>query len=380
MNTPTLAVTGYGGIRNKVDPQMLGLTGFTACDNLHVDSSGVLWARPGQTEIVSTAYRGAFSTVDAKRTYAVTTAGALENWAATPYTIASGFLGYPYWTQVADVVFVGNENQVWRIGPDHVVEVNALTQPVSPQLVAVTGSLPAGQYRFVVVSVANGRESAPSSEAIIEVDGSQDIQVNGIAGQRLYVCPADSKAFGWWRDTTATSLVYAATPEQLGEELATLNTKPMRSGRCLAMYQGRLHCIVYDSLTHTSRLYRSVPQWWDLWEGGYKLIPGEVRGMMGHPQGLVIGTDRQLFSLIDDQLVKLADYGVPPGQSMCLDQAGQVLIWTQRGACSALPFAELTPHHAPPVADWVGTCVVREGGDQRLVATLSPFADPDNEV
>lgn len=380
-NAPTLATAQFFGIRNKSDS--VGLAGFTAADNVIIDGAGVLAVRRGQTALNATAYRGAYATPDGKRGYAVTAAGALQDWStdAAP-VLASGFVGYPYWCQAADTVFVGNENQVWRIGADRSITANALPQPRPPLLTAVTGALPAGQYRFVQVTVSGGRESAPSSEAIITVNGSQNIQISGITGQRIYVCPADSKLYGWWRDTSAAALVYAGTTaEVLGEGLSTLNLQPMPLGRCLALQERRLHCAVYDARAKVSTLYRSLPGWWDLSDivVDTKLVPGEIRAMAGLPGGLLIGTERQVFVLADNVLTKLADYGVPPGQAIAFDQSGATCwIWTQRGLRSALPFAEVTPQHAPPIADWVGTAVVREGGDTRFIVALSPFANPDN--
>lgn len=386
-NTPTLQVSEFTGINNKTDPLALGLGGFVSADNVDVDDANRLHLRNGQTSLNTTAYRGAYATFDKTRCYAVTATGDLQDFStdAAP-VLRAGFVGYPYWVQIADIVFVGNENQCWRITPAGRVSDNALARPDPPKLTAVAGNLPAGQYRFVVVSVA-GRESAPSAESIITVDGTQNIQVSAISGQRLYVAPANSKVFGWWRDTTDAALVYAATAEQLGEELRTLNLQPMPAGRCLAQYQGRLHCALYDPRTDVSVIYRSLPQWWDLCDPvqDMKLIPGEVRALAGVAGGLVVCTDRQIGYIdANDNWVPFADYGVPPGQPIAFDEKipGEEIamcwIWTQHGVLKALPFLEVTPQFAPPIADWVGACVVRERGDSRLVATLSPFDTADN--
>jgi len=386
-NAPTLAVSQFGGIMNKADAETVGLAGFVVADNVNIDGSGKhLFARDGQTSLSNTAFAGGFATVDAKRCYAVTSAGDLVLWNGAASTLRSGFVGYPYWVQIGDVVFVGNENQCWRIGADNVVEDNATTQPAPLTLTPVSGSLPAGQYRFTQVTLTRGRESAPSVESIITVDGTQNIQVSGITGQRIYVAPADSRVFGWWRDTTQSVLVYAQAAETLGEELRTLNLQPMPAGQCLASYEGRLYCSVYDARTDQSVIYRSLPFWWDLCEPlDMKIVPGEVRAMAGLPSGLVIGTDRQVgYMDTNDNWIVFADYGVPRGRAIALDvkiageEAKECWIWTHHGVLKALPFLEVTPQFAPPIADFVGTAIVRRDGDERLVATLSPFDSPDN--
>jgi hypothetical protein len=385
-NSPTLPVTAFTGINNKADPETLGLGAFVAADNVDVDATGKhLFARDGKVSLSSTAYVGAYATIDARRCYAMTAAGDLVSWNGTANALRSGFVGYPYWCQVGDIVFVGNENQCWRIRPDNTVEDNAIAQPAPLALTPIAGTLPPGQYRFTQVNVTRGRESAPSVESIITVDGTQNIQVSGITGQRIYVAPADSQVFGWWLDTTQSVLNYARSAESLGEELRTNNLQPLPAGRCLALHQGRLYCSVYDPVTDQSVIWRSLPLWWDLCEpADMKLVPGEVRAMAGLPAGLVIATDRQLFVLTDDALTTLADYGVPPGQSMVLDvkiageEAKECWIWTARGVCKALPFLEVAPQFAPPGSDFIGTAIVRRHGDDRLIATLSPNGAADN--
>jgi hypothetical protein len=387
-NTPTLQVTEFTGINNKTDPQTVGTNGFVVADNVDIDSTGThLSARHGQTLEDATAFRGAFATTDALRCYAVTGSGDLVNWNGAAQVLRSGFVGYPYWVQIANVVFVGNENQCWRIPPNNQVEDNAASQPAPLKLTAVAGALPPGQYRFVQVSVmAGGRESAPSVPSVITLDGTQNVQISGITGQRIYVCPADSKVFGWWLDTGESVLVYAQGANTLGEELTTLNLYPMQAGRALAYYEGRLYCAVYDQATKLSVIFRSLPGYWDLCEPlDVKMIPGEVRAMAGLPSGLVVCTDRQIGSIdTNDNWIPFADYGVPPGQPIAFDQkvagepATQCWIWTNRGVCKALPFIEVTPQFAPPIADWTGAAIVRSGGDERFVATLSPFAAADN--
>lgn len=387
-NAPTLPVTTFTGINNKVDPEALGLAGFVVADNVNIDASGKhLSAREGQTSLSNTAFAGAYATIDMRRCYAVTSAGDLVLWNGAASTLRSGFVGFPYWTQVGDIVFVGNENQCWRIGADNVVEDNALAQPAPLVLSPSPGNLPAGQYRFTQVSLTRGRESAPSIEAIITVDGTQNIQVSGITGQRIYVAPADSRVFGWWIDTTQSVLVYARAAETLGEELLTLNLDQMPLGQCLTTYQGRLYCSIYDARLDQTVIYCSMPLWWDLCEPlEMKVVPGEVRAMAGLPAGLVIGTDRQLGYIdANDNWIVFADYGVPRGQAIALDvkiageEAKECWIWTHRGVCKALPFLEVTPQFAPPIADFVSTAIVRKDGDDRFVATLSPFDSPDNQ-
>jgi hypothetical protein len=392
-NTPTLDVPKFSGLQNKADPETVGLRGFVAADNINIDSSGAhVSTRDGQTSFDNTNYRGAYATFDATRCYAVTAAGALAGWNGAAMTLRTGFVGYPYWVQIGDDVFVGNENQRWVVGPDNVVHDSVIAQPAPLQLLAVAGNLPPGQYRFVQVAVVNGRESAPSVVATIVLDGTQNVQVSGITGQRIYVCPADASVFQWWTDTSHATLVYAQLAESLGEELRTNDLLPMPFGRCLAQYQGRLYCSLYDRASDQSVVFRSLPFWWDLIDmrEGYKLMPGEVRAMAGLPEGLVVCTDRQIGAIVDDAWQPYSDYGVPPGQPIALDvkvidrQADspptvkQCWIWSQRGVVQALPFQDVTPQFSPPVSNFAGAVVMRKHGDERLIVAVSPSGVDDN--
>ena len=381
-NIPTVAITEFGGLRNKQAPQEFGLHGMVTADNMNIDAAGkTMFVRRGQTLLAATAYRGAFSAADKTRVYAVTDAGVLEDWTGgSAAALRSGFVGYPYWTQIADIVFVGNEHQTWRIFPTGKVTDNALQQPSSPQLTPVVGTLPAGQYRVVVVSVEAGRESAPSDQAIIEVDGTQDILVSDIQGQRLYVAPANAQWLYYWCDTTATTLVYGGAATALGEELETRDLDMMPDGRCLASYQKRLYNAVYDAQRGVSSLSCSLGSWWDLADSGQdvRIVLGEIRAMYGLPDGLVIGTDRNIWVMVEDEITKVADYGVPPGEPFAVDEGGKLWLATRRGFASALPFTEVATHFELPDADWSGSAVIRQDGDERFIVTVSPFDTADN--
>jgi hypothetical protein len=55
---------------------------------------------------------------------------------------------------------------------------------------------------------------------------------------------------------------------------------------------------------------------------------------------MIIGTDREIYSWDEDQLVLLASYGVIPGRNM-IEHRGKIYFWTKRGLCRALPFENL---------------------------------------
>ena len=74
----------------------------------------------------------------------------------------------------------------------------------------------------------------------------------------------------------------------------------------------------------------------------FQLIAGRISLLAGTKQGLLIGTDREIWWLPNEGSVQaLAEYGVIDGNHV-LDDRGQVYFWTERGLCRVAPFECLT--------------------------------------
>lgn len=374
-NAPTLDVTSWQGIRNKIDAKILGLHGFTVADNVRIDGTGTkLSARQGLVQRDDGNYRGGYATLDTGRAYAINAAGDLLTWPGLD-VLRSDFVGEPYWIEDEGILLVGNQFQTWRIWPDGGVTDNALERPAAPAISAIAGSLPAGVYRVVVCNVGR-EESAPSDEAAIELDGTQNLLIPLLTNQRAYVCPANSTNF--YENPGATLLT--SRPEYLGALLKTKGLYPMPDGDCLACYQGSLFSSVYLPREDVSVIWRSKGPWWGLsdLEHEIRIRPGEVRCLIGHASGLLIGTDRELGAMIGNEYRKLADFGVARGRAGVIDDGGTIWCLTQRGFVQAFPFLPIAADFAPPLCDFVSTAILREGGDQRLIALASPVGNPDN--
>jgi hypothetical protein len=77
-------------------------------------------------------------------------------------------------------------------------------------------------------------------------------------------------------------------------------------------------------------------------EKDWMMVPGRITLLASLAQGLVIGTDRAIYTdPIDSPLQKVADYGVPVG-AMAHDDLNRVHFWSERGLCRAFPFENLT--------------------------------------
>lgn len=373
-NAPTLDVNEWRGLVNKTEPRTYGLMGMQQADNLRIDRQGKLNTRQGLTERSSTAFRGAFSTADERRAYGVSAAGDLVRWPSES-VLRSGFVGFPYWAEFTDHVLVGNASQVWRVYLDGNVVDNAMVRPEAPGLELRDGNLPPGVYRFVAVDVGV-EESAPSDQSAIEVDGTQNIYVNA-PGMRIYVCPANSTSFFQWRG----SGVYLGRPEQLGALLETRGLWPMPTGDCLALYEEALYVSTYLPELDVSAVWRSKGLWHGLCDirgEGPQLFAGQVRLLTGNAAGLLVGTDREIGAITDERYTKFCDFGVASGLAGNVDDRGNVHLLTQRGFATAFPFRMVNDDFSPPACDLARTAVVREGGDERLIAMVSISGDPDN--
>jgi hypothetical protein len=89
------------------------------------------------------------------------------------------------------------------------------------------------------------------------------------------------------------------------------------------------------------------------------------------PGGLIIGTDTAIHVYDGETLAALAPYGVIPGRHWAEQADGNILFWTERGACRALPFANLT-ESAISVAPGTQACgaLVAKDGETRYVVAL----------
>ena len=113
---------------------------------------------------------------------------------------------------------------------------------------------------------------------------------------------------------------------------------------------------------------------------GYFLVPGEVLMLAPPDEALIVGTRSQLFAYDGENLVVLAEYGTVPGHNWAFDDK-QVLLWTTRGACRAMPFANLTQDRisvAPGVR--AGAAVIENGGEKRFVVALSAGGTAFNKL
>ena len=115
-------------------------------------------------------------------------------------------------------------------------------------------------------------------------------------------------------------------------------------------------------------IFPSKPFHYHLFGLDYIIVPGKVLMMKAANNGLIIGTDNEIYVYAEYSLTRVATYGVIPGRSMVKLPDGSVLIHTVRGLCSALPFTPLTETNVSlPMGTTCSTATIYAGGVQKYV-------------
>lgn len=378
------SVDRFLGLNNTGDPLTLGPSWLVQANNVDVTDAGKLRVRTGYTRTMTAtpAAGGAYATLDQQRMYLVDagTLKAMDSKSAA-VTLATGLARTPVaWAEINNQVFFTNGTDSGIIGPDNEVMPWAWSVPTAPTLASVTGSLDPGLYRVCTTrTLPDGRETGPSDIVEVTLADGEALQISGIeqvAGHttNVYIAPANSTVFQRAGSPTVSAIVWNAPADALGAELETFGMEPLPDGcDVIGAWLGRIHAAQYFPEHDQTAVYVSQPLGFHLFdlEEGMFLVPGRVLMLAPHDLGLVIGTDNAIYAYTGDKLTELAPYGVVAGQNWSPDDDGTVLFWSQRGACRALPFSNLTEQNAS-VAPGVRAAgaVVRMGGQRRFIVSI----------
>ena len=380
MKAADLQVTRFKGLNNVSDPLGIGLAWLTTANNVDITDTGRIQRRSGfSSSIAATAISGAYSTIDHQRAYYVD-AGVLKSFAGV--TLASGLSGASmHWAEINNQVFYANGVDFGIVAGDNTVLPLAWTAPGTPTLAAASGSLAPGQYSVMCTYLmADGRETGPGAAASIDIQEGQALQISDIPQAngmvtRTYIAPANSTAFQLAYEGFQTTRLWDYSPNSLGLDLATDDFDPIPTGSTVIQFwRGRLYAAQYFPGSDMTAVWHSQPLGFHLFDlaTDFLAIQGKVLMMAPTEEALVIGTDKEIHAYTGDAIRVLATYGVVPGWCWSRDDDDKsVYIWSQRGLCKAMPFANLTSGHvsvAPGVQ--AGAAVVAQGGQKRFVVAL----------
>lgn len=167
-----------------------------------------------------------------------------------------------------------------------------------------------------------------------------------------------------------------------GQDLGVLYDNLPLGTDVIQFWRGRMYAAQYFASENQTVVWFSEPMGFHLFnlDSNFFMVPGKVTMLAPHDDALVVGTDERVYAYSGDKLATLAEYGVVPGQHWARDDQ-QILFWSTRGLCAALPFQNLTEKQisvAPGVH--AGGCLVRSGGQKRYLASLQQGGVPFNAL
>ena len=395
--------TSFTGLNNVKDPLSLGLEGQVLADNVDINRDGkIVRAKGYKRATTNTAITGAYATKDLTRAYLVDSGTLYQVFSdLSTRTLQTGLAPDPsYFDEVNGIVYFSDGTNFGLIDGDGYRPWGIPSPGTPTPSINTGGALRAGVYQAVCTYVdENGLESSNSDVVVIQLnaDGGR-IYFTGIPQSanyttNLYVTLADAGTFYLLRDNCGPEMLYDVT--FLGRELPFWNTNTPR-GIMPTYFGGRMYTAEYFPAGDASMVWRSLPLHFHHFDPGSEgiSVPGRVLAMKstrethftgnerltqrGVADAIIIGTDREIYSYDEDQLVLLASYGVVPGVH-AVEYKGKVFLWSLRGLCRALPFENLTEStvSVPPGLS-AAAAVIEKDGTRRYVVALTKGGDAYN--
>lgn len=373
----------FRGLNNVTDQLRLQPGWMQKADDIDITDTGAIVRRAGYSLAVAGAISGAYATRDFERCYIVD-AGELKRMyddGATVSLVAGLDTAPVQWTEINDQVFFSNGVDSGIILKDDAVLPWAWPTAAAPRLSAAGGTMASGTYRVACTYLlADGRETGSSEYTEIVLGESQSILISDIpqvAGARtqLYITAANSTVFSLAIDGAAGAETWNYDPDMLGMEMAGDGCDPLPVGcSYVTMWQGRAAAAQYIPESDVTAIWLSKPLAFHLFDlaKDFVLVPGEVTMLIGHDDGLVIGTQTKIMAYDGDSMKELADYGVVSGYSPARDpDTGNFMFWSKRGACTALPFSNVTQRQISVDCGLsAGAAIVSKNGAKRYVVAL----------
>jgi len=384
-NEPTVNIDKFLGLYNREQSRRLPIGALTTAENVDIDDTGGIIRRQGYVKSLDlTSVTSAFSTQDERRLFVISDGDLVLVHPDQSTSLLYSGIGsdYIYWVEIADFIVLSTGH---IINKDNQVTLWRIPTPLEPAVRLVSGDLPPGQYQVATVfKDSAGREGGASPVRVIDLNdnGGLQIEPDTVSGYTSLV---------FVTDTNGTELYYAATTTGPVTIRETVNlTVPIEAAQLggypapvdasiVAYYDSRLWAAAPGDVSY---IWFSEPFWWNLFalQNNFIAIPGRVQMLVGHKDGLIIGTDDEIY-VYNDSLVRVAEYGVPPGRPYSVDDMGVVFIWTKQGVCSALPFQNLTEQKLSLAAeDLCYTEVVEQNGFRKFVVLAGDGGTADNKL
>lgn len=359
-------ISSFLGVRNVAQSRKQPLGALAEAVNVDVDDEGVIVSRLGYAKSLAlTSVTAAFAPVNADVAYVVDN-GTLKQITPGLQSISLGSVSTKdtHWLEIGMRIFMSTgylidngELKAWFIDP-----------PNPPLIQITSGNLPAGQYQITFTTLADdGRESPSCAVSTLNLSADSGLQLSGVDQCNVYLSDANgSNLYYVGYEVDYIGNMDASTPI---DPSLMLTSYPEGDLGPIAFYDACVYVSQYDPVLAVSTIYASKPFFWHVFDvfEDYIQVPGEVRMLYGYSEGLLIGTDRDIWAYNGEAISKLAKYGVPPGHGLAADKDGTVMFQTYRGICT-LPFKNLTIDKAIfPAGNYCSTAIVNDRAFDKFI-------------
>ena len=350
MKTPS-----FSGIRNTVSSRDLSPTQLQEAVDVDFTDVGGVVQRKGYSLSQSIPITQAYSTVDGV-TYIVTGGNLCRveadlSLVTLAPTTADEFCDYQH------ILFT---NDGLSVTENAVTNLVIPSSTIEPDIIITGGNWVPGQYMVAYTYVnSDGLEGGTSPITMVILGNNQSILVNPPlppAGTttRVYISVAGGEV-----------LYLVGTPYQVAPINIGINGFPSNADK-IEFYESCVYVSVIQG--DYSTVFPSKPFHFHLFGLNYFTIPGKILAMKAANGGLIIGTNNEIYVYADDNLTRVASYGVIPGRSIVKLPDGNVIIHSVRGLCSALPFTPLTEENVSlPMGTKCSATIMFDGGIQKYV-------------
>jgi len=243
-----------------------------------------------------------------------------------------------------------------------VSNINIPTPSQTPDIIITAGDKPAGFYIVLYTYInSEGVEGGTSPPVKVVLSASSSFIVNPVElpgyTTQIYISDADGEV-----------LFKRGTREQIKPILVNANSFPENVN--LVEYWHENLYVTVPFASNTIVLF-SEPNHYHLYgyNDRYFIVPGHIEAMRSVDEGIVIATNSEIYIYDGSNLLKLANYGVIPGEPIVRKQDKSLLIYTQRGVCSFPPFTELTQSKVSlPMGSQCTTAIMFKNGVRSFIA------------
>lgn len=385
------ALGNFSGLFNTADPKAMPEGALIVADNIDISKTKLICRRNGYTKRATTSSavssyvtrdKSRFFILDDGKVYRVNTdltLNALGDATANSQVCWDDNVNY---TVASNGIL---------INPDNTLLALKVPAPDQPQVNVTTGYLTPGQYQVAVTYAdKTGREGPTSNVRAIQLDADQGLTLT-IAlipdhTAKLYISETDGDVLYWVEESTEqdanqwTYLVDRNPSLSISLDNKQLLCSELPDGITqLAFFEGKL--FVATQYAGHAFIFFSQEYWWHLYntKQDYLTLEGRVVAMRATAQGLVIGTETQIWVYAQDLLTKLADYGMVAGSSITIDSENNVIAWTTRGICSLFPFQNMThERYSFNPGSHVQTAIVNQDGNKKIMVLTNDTGAPYN--